>query len=173
VEQIAGEDTIGAGALGAHRSDEELLDAIVERAAHWSAQELVEATLGLCQSSTGADLCVLFRIVDDRVQCLGSRPRHLENPLATDQSSEWFPWNLRNVHTNCYVFVPDASRLAATPTTTLGDLGFSSVTHLPLLAPDQRRGALHLLWREPRISWDDAWGAQLRALGSFVVLRTA
>ncbi len=172
MERIAGEDTAVPDAHLAHRADEEVLDAIVERAARWTPAELVEATLGLCRSSTEADLCVLFRIVEDRVQCLGSRPRLLDSPLAADQSSEWFPWNLRNVHTNRYVFVPDASQLALTPSISLGDLGFTSAAHLPLVGPDQRQGALHLLWQEPCAEWDDTWGAQLRTLGSFVLLRT-
>lgn len=172
MEQIAGEDIDVSGAHEAHRADEAVLDAIVERASRWSPPELLEATLELCRSSTEADLCVLFRIVQDRVQCLGSRPRLLDSPLAADQSSEWFPWNLGNVHTSRYLFVPDASQLALTPSIALGDLGFTSAAHLPLMGPDQRQGALHFLWREPRDGWDDTWGAQLRTLGSYVLLRT-
>ena len=138
----------------------------------WTDLQLLAAALELCLTSTAADLAVLFGFAGDRAHCLGCRPRHLEHPLAADQSLDWFPWDLRNVRTRRYVFVPEATDLRASPTTRLGDLGVRSAIHLPLKAPDSREGALHLLWKEPKDRWDDTWGAQLRALGSFVLLRT-
>lgn len=177
MERNAGEDTKSADVThahgtDAHDADEELLDGIIDSANRWTPAELMKATLSLARSSTGADLGVLFRILGDRVQCMGCGPRVLDGPLTADQSIEWFPWNLRNVRSYRYLFVPDATRLMATPTTSLGDLGFTSAAHLPLLGADQRQGALQLLWREPCTEWDDAWGAQLRALGSFVLMRS-
>lgn len=152
---------------------ERTLDSLVERAAGWTPTELTAAAMQLALRSTEADLAVLYCFVQDRALCLGSSPRHLESPLAADQSLDWFPWDLRKVRVRSYVFVPDATKLKASPSATLGELGVASALHLQLEAPEERSGAIHIFWREPRGEWDDGWGSQLRALGSFVLLRAA
>ena len=171
VDTTAGEDRNRQPAAGPDSTREQQLDAVISRSSGWSPPRLLEAALELSLASTPADLPAMFAFAGDRVMCMGSRPRLLDSPLTADQSLQWFPWDLRNVNARRHVFVPDATHLRATPRVTLGSLGIASVVHLPLDAPGNKKGALHLMWRDPRDEWDDCWGAQLRALGAFVLIR--
>ena len=72
----------------------------------------------------------------------------------------WFPWSLGNIKPVDYLFVRNASSLPVTPDShsSLGDYGFSSVIHFPIMNNALVVAGVCAYWTEPRSDWpQDRW----------------
>jgi hypothetical protein len=129
------------------------------------AQEFTEVAL----AATGAASAALYVHGHGTVRCLGLAPPHLESPLQAEQADASFPWGMPSLQPRHFVLVEDAGELPHPRGGQLRDLGVVSAAHVPL-GPGSI-GALHLYWHRRVHAWDDGLGAQLRAIGGFVVGR--
>jgi GAF domain-containing protein len=150
------------------------VDRLSAHAADWSTSRVLDEGLDLVRDCSWADGSVLYAAQADRIVtvCRRPAPGQRETP-GLDLPSGWFPWGLGPVNPRRFIFVENAAALPAGPDDprTLGDLEVSSCLHLPILERQQPIGALHLLWTEPRLVWDDDCGRILRSLGRFLLAR--
>lgn len=160
--------TIGSTGLGAS------FERLCANADAWRPDRLVDEGLDLVRDSSWADRCALYSVRDGAVRLVAHRPAS-DADAATRPDPGWFPWGLAPVNPQRFVLVEDARRLPAAPegSSTLGDQGVRSCLHLPILERTVPIGALHLLWHEPRLAWDDDRGRLLRTLGHFLLTRAA
>jgi hypothetical protein len=129
------------------------------------AQEFTEVAFEVA----GAEQAALYIHVDGTVRCHGLAPAQLESPLRSEQADTRFPWDIPSLQPRHFVLVEDAGQLPLPGGGQLRDLGIVSAVHVPL-GPTSV-GALHLYWNRKLHAWDDQIGAQLRAVGGFVVGR--
>ena len=148
------------------------VDRLTAHAAGWSTARILDEGLDLVRDCCWADGSALHSNRGEQVEILCQRPALAANRPST-MPAGWFPWGLAPVSPRRFLFVENAAALPFTHdgSTTLGDVGVSSVLHLPILERQQPIGALHLYWAEPRLVWDDDSGRILRSLGRFLLSR--
>ncbi|HLU41195.1 MAG TPA: GAF domain-containing protein [Microthrixaceae bacterium] len=149
------------------------VERLSEHAEKWGTGRLLDEGLDLVRDSTWADVSALYA-VEEPAACLVARRPGWGVPFPAHADAvpgDWFPWGLAPVHARRFVLVEDASTLpcAPPPAPTLGELGFRSCLHLPILERSRLVGALHLYWVEPRLAWDDDHGRLLRTLGRYLL----
>jgi GAF domain-containing protein len=159
------------------------VDRLTAHVADWSTRRLLDEGLDLVRDAAWADACALFRVGDDEVAVLHTRPTLRPDGSALDEGdvprppvsavvpTDWFPWGLAPIQADRFVLVDDARSLPASPTdgATLGSLGVRSCLHLPLRQRGRTVGAIQVFWSEPRLVWDDDRGRLLRTLGRFLL----
>lgn len=146
---------------------------ISQHADEWGPDRVLCEGLDLARDASWADECRLYAIRDELAVEVAARPTPVAPRDPDGLPLTWFPWGLAPVSPRRYVLVSDASILPSDPTgsTSLGDCGTSSCLHLPILERQRPVGALHLLWSEPHLAWDDERGRLLRLLGRFLLSR--
>lgn len=148
------------------------VERLSEHADEWGAGRLLDEGLDLVRDSTWADVCTLHAVEADGVRVLARRPGWQVPTGPPDLvPTSWFPWGLAPVNARRFLLVEDASVLsmAPAPAPTVGEVGFRSCLHLPILERSVPVGALHLYWVEPRLAWDDDHGRLLRTLGRYLL----
>lgn len=148
-----------------------------DHADEWGPERILCEGLDLIRDSSWADECRLYAVhpgtaaaveVAARPGPSGGRAAR-RAPVPTD----WFPWGLAPANPRRYLLIADAAALPAAHegTSTLGDEGFASCLHMPILERQRPIGAMQLYWREPRLAWDDQRGRLIRLLGHFLLTR--
>lgn len=148
------------------------IDRLVGRAGTWSTGRLLDEGLDLVRDTCWADGAALARVASGEVQVVHRRPEHLGlSEWCTGAPVSWFPWGLGSVSPDRFLLVDHAAPLPVAPGSRfrLGDLGVRSALHLPLREQERVTGALVVLWRQPRLAWDDDRGRLLRTLGRFLL----
>jgi GAF domain-containing protein len=147
------------------------VDRLTAHVADWSTRRLLDEGLDLVRDAAWADACALFRVGDDEVAVLHTRPTLRPDGSALDEGdvprppvsavvpTDWFPWGLAPIQADRFVL--DGA--------TLGSLGVRSCLHLPLRQRGRTVGAIQVFWSEPRLVWDDDRGRLLRTLGRFLL----
>lgn len=150
----------------------EAIDRLTRQAGRWSAGRLLDEGLDLVRDTCWADAAALVRLSGPDAEVLHRRPDHLGlDDWCPAAPRAWFPWGLGSVSPDRYLLVDHATVLPVAPGSPhrLGDLGVTSALHLPLREQERAIGALVVLWREPRLAWDDDRGRLLRTLGRFLL----
>lgn len=139
----------------------------------WGPERVMCEGLDLARDASWADECRLYAVGDEHAVAVAARPTPASDAEQPRVPLSWFPWGLAPVNPRRFVLVADASALPAAPddATTLGELGTRSCLHLPILERQRPVGALHLMWSEPHLVWDDERGRLLRLLGRFLLSR--
>jgi hypothetical protein len=150
------------------------IDRLSAHAGDWSTQRLLDEGLDLVRDAAWADWCALLRIDGDRVVTVHGRPVDAvapTGPFRPEVPVDWFPWGLAPVRADRFLLVDDARLLPVSPEDegSLDDHGVRSCLHLPIRERGATVGALHVLWSEPRLAWDDDRGRLLRSLGRFLL----
>jgi hypothetical protein len=152
------------------------IDRLTGRAGTWSTGRLLDEGLDLVRDTCWADAAALVRHDAGEVRALRRRPEHFGlDAWCSDVPSTWFPWGLGTLNPDRFLLVERAAALPVAPGSPfrLGDLGVASAMLLPLREQERPSGGLVVLWREPRLAWDDERGRLLRTLGRFLLARAA
>ena len=150
------------------------IDRLTAHAGDWSTHRLLDEGLDLVRDASWADAGALLRIDADTAATVHGRPVDAVapgGPVRPEVPVDWFPWGLAPVSPDRFLLVDDARTLPVSPDgdETLGDHGVRSCLHLPIRERGAPVGALHVLWSEPRLAWDDDRGRLLRSLGRFLL----
>lgn len=152
------------------------IDRLTAMAGRWSTERLVDEGLDLVRDACWADAAALVRLRGPGAEVLRRRPEHfgLDGWCAAAPRA-WFPWGLGMVNPDRYLLVDHAAELPVAPGSPhrLGDLGVCSALLLPLREQSTVTGAIVVLWREPRLAWDDDRGCLLRNLGRFLLAQSS
>lgn len=159
-------------------------------AEHWDAERVLREGLDLVLATTGADACQLFAVGDELAFQVAERPGPVVS-IDAGVPSTWFPWGLAAVRPRRFLFIADAAPLleapavadqsaaapsaapSPAPPSAAGAAGSGgSALHLPIIERHRVIGALHLRWRDPQPSWDDADGPSLRLLARYLLGRS-
>lgn len=151
-----------------------------EHADEWGPERVLCEGLDMIRDTSWADECRLYSVRADTASAVEVASRPSPSGVREANSREvapadWFPWGLAPVNPRRFLLITDAATLPASPGAicTLGDAGFASCLHLPILERQRPIGALHLYWREPHVEWDDQRGRLMRLLGHFLLTRYA
>jgi GAF domain-containing protein len=150
------------------------IDRLGAHAGDWSTHRLLDEGLDLVRDASWADSCALLRIDADTVVTVHGRPVDAvaaTGPVSPAVPVDWFPWGLAPVRADRFLLVDDARLLPVSPEggSSLADHDVRSCLHLPIRERGATVGALHVLWSEPRLAWDDDRGRLLRSLGRFLL----
>lgn len=151
------------------------IDRLTSMAGRWSTSRLVDEGLDLVRDTCWADAAALVRLRGPDAEVLRRRPDHFGlDRWCADAPRAWFPWGLGTVNPDRYLLVDRAAELQVAPGSPhrLGDLGVSSALLLPLREQGLVSGAIVVMWREPRLAWDDERGRLLRSLGRFLLAQS-
>ena len=144
-----------------------------DHADEWGPERILCEGLDLIRDSSWADECRLYSVLSDTAVAIEVAARPGPSEPRTAVPTDWFPWGLAPANPRRFLLIADATRLPASPESarTVGDEGFASCLHLPILERQRPIGAMQLYWREPHVAWDDQRGRLMRLLGHFLLTR--